>query len=303
MSESYYEIAVNELGANREEVDYLTNKAPILKMLPMISTTDGLKHMYEVLIAADAAEIVGFDGELVELDAETDIEQVDLTAFGGKMQAGEDVINKFGGAGSYFGKKMIPVLKKTGQDMESSIVYNSFRSFAITNSNYESALGSANTNYSMMAVTFEPGEIGGLYDPQGFGDGKVFDVELFNNGGLYEFTKNGKIMAGRGQRIKTYFGMQLANPRYISALVNIDIVNNLDDLTETLIDNMLYNAYENENTFIFMHPKLLVAMGKFKASKLNMATNDNDFNTKITNWNGTPIITSRNFLEGTEANV
>ena len=109
-----------------------------------------------------------------------------------------------------------------------------------------------------------------------------------------------------GMRLKTYFGLQLANADYVSAIVNCDIVNDKESArtfpTAMMIDDLLVNAKAGQNTFIFCHPKVKSYLGS--TCKLDrISVQGNGFSTVIDAWNGVPIVTSFNFENGTEENV
>ena len=301
---AFYELAIEKANKQAVMVDALTEESPILAALPMEATTDGLKNVYEEVVAIDAAEAVDYDAALSELNADTKLEESTLSKFGGKMTIGEDKANAFGGPASYFGKRMPLILRETGSAIEKSIIYNNIRAYAFAQGKLVNAGGDQNANYSILAVKWSPGETTGLYDPAGFGNGKVFDIMPINGGNLYEIDSDGVL--GYGQRLATYFGIQLANPRYVAGIANIDpaIADDAAMVTEAQMDQLLLNVRANPaNTAIYMHPAMLTELYRYKSSKLQMFIQDGDVNRRIDMWNGIPIITSYNFLPKTETNV
>ena len=115
-------------------------------------------------------------------------------------------------------------------------------------------------------------------------------------------------MLGYGQRFATYFGVQIANMNHLSSIMNID----LDDdgsggykhlPTEMQIDDALDDARAGAGTMILCHPKVKRALGKYKSAKLSTQVADKNFNKIVDFWDDIPIITSRNFLKGTEPKV
>ena len=188
---------------------------------------------------------------------------------------------------------------------EHSILYDGFRAFALKNGNVQSAGGSGSRNYTILCVHYVPGEITGVYDPAGFGDGKTFDLTPIAGGNLY---KNAEGRLVYGMRLKTYFGLQLANPDYVSAIVNCDIES--DDAsartfpTMRQMDKLLIDARAGQNTFIFCHPAVKAYLGTTcKLEHMSLVVGDTGFSTQIEAWNGVPIVTSFNFDNGTETAV
>ena len=300
----FREIAINMATKQTNMVNNLLEEAPVVGAMPVEPSTHGLHNVYEELTSVSGAGMVDMDGELSTVDATTELKQTDLSILGGVMFVGEDKARKFGGAAAYFAKKTPFILRKTGEDLEKAILYNNLRAYAIENGKARSSGGSSAKNYSILAVTWTPGEVSGLYDPSGFGRKEIMDILPINGGNVYESTIGGKKILGYGVRMKSYLGIQLANPRYISTLVNID----LDSATikpplATDMDRLLLDARQNNSTVLYMHPRVLTYLYTYKDARLQMAPDMNDINRVVASWYGTPIITSYNFNNGLEADV
>lgn len=305
MATSLYEIALGPERSQLAVVDAITCEAPILKNLPMEPSSHGLWNVYESMKDVTGGDIVDLDSPLPSVETESELQQTDLSIIGGEMEVGEDTARKLGGPAAYFAKKATPVLRKTGMSAEHSILYDGFRAFALKNGNVQSAGGSGSRNYTILCVHYVPGEITGVYDPAGFGDGKTFDLTPIAGGNLY---KNAEGRLVYGMRLKTYFGLQLANPDYVSAIVNCDIES--DDAsartfpTMRQMDKLLIDARAGQNTFIFCHPAVKAYLGTTcKLEHMSLVAGDTGFSTQIEAWNGVPIVTSFNFDNGTETAV
>lgn len=319
INNTFREVAINLSSKQPELVDYLLEDAPILEMIPFQPTSSGLNHVYEELKEVTGAGLTDLDGELTNVDTTTELKQTALSILGGTIEVGEDKAKQFGSAGAYFAGKIPSVLRKTGSDTETSILYNSLRAAAIAaRSNTDltgrldhaiSATGSANTNYSIICVKWEPGAVTGLYDPNGFGRGMLFDMEAINGGDLYYTKQSAYKTLGYGMRMKSYFSLLTANPRNIATIVNIDISdanptnwklptsNQMDDIIDAV------RGQTGGSTMLLMHPKVRSALGNFKEAKLSTYTTDGNYSRTFDAWNGIPIIQSYNFLRGSEANV
>lgn len=301
MPNTFREIAIQNAVKQTVLIDSLLEESPIIAGMPMEASTHGLSNVFEKITSVTGAGMVDMDAPLGTMDAKTELMQKDLSIIGGQMFVGEDMAKKFGGATAYFNKKLPLALKNTGMDIEASIIYNSLRAFTIDEGKAESAGGSSNINYSIVAVTWTRGEITGLYDAEGFGNGKVFDVSPINGGNLYANTDG---VLGYGVRVKSYMGIQLANNRYVSSIVNIDLDSATPKpVTDVMMDNLLLKCRNNTSTVIYMHPRVLTHLFTYKASKLMMNISDTNVNRVIAYWNGVPIVTSYNFLDALESNV
>lgn len=298
----FRELAIANATKQPQMVDSLLEEAPIVAGIPMQASSHGFHNLFEEVTDVTGAGLVDIDDELPTVDANGELKQKDLSILGGTIFVGEDKAMKFGGASAYFASKEPLIMKKTGEDLESSILYNNLRAYAIEQGKATSIGGNANVNFSILAVTWTAGEMTGLYDPSGYGDGKMFDVQPINGGNLFEKTINNKTILGYAVRYKSTLGIQTANSRYISTLVNIDLANDKKP-TGAQIDRMLIDARQNQSTVLYMHPIILAYLFEQKASSLQVFNSDTGIDRRIVTWNGTPIVTSYNFLNATEANV
>jgi len=307
LTEFFRDVAIKNAPKQAVMVDALTEEAPILSGLPIEAASHGLSNVYEEVSEIDAGDIVDLDEALPSVNANSELHQTDLSVLGGKIKVGEDKAKKYGGAPVYFAKKMPSILRSTGNAMESGLFYNNFRAYASANSNLIDGGGSSDVNYTFMCVHYVPGEVTGLYDADGFGNGKVFDLKPINGGEIYE-DSDGVIVYGL--RMKTYFGIQLANARYVSGIVNNDITNDAPAgtrtfATQTMMDDMILQARGAVGTtFIYCHPKAKAYLGSiYKLDKLQLVNGDNQVNSVVDAWNGIPIIGTYNVLNGTETDV
>lgn len=303
----FRELSVNAADAQRPMVDALLEEAPVMASLPMMPSSHGLSNVFEELLDVTGAGAVDLDEALPEVATESKLKQVDLKVLGAIMTVGEDKAKKFGGARAYFANNYGPVLKKTGSDMEKALIYNTFRSAAIANNTTGdpkviNAGGSGSANFSVVAVHYAPNEVVGLYDPTGFGNGKVFDISAVNNGALF-LDKNGRLVFG--VRLKSYFGVQVANRRYVSAIVNADYAATTPKpVTAAMMDGLIEACRGRpENTVIYMHPHVLTQLQDVKGGIMQVTERTKNIDRTFIAWNGVEIVTTYNMLRGTEATV
>jgi len=175
---TFREVAIEACPKQAGIVDAITEDAPILSNLNMEEASDKVWHVHEKLVDIAAATLVDLDATLPTVGSNTELEQTNLNLIGGIIACGEDKGNVYpGGVDAYFAKKLPSVLKQTGQNVEQTLFYNNFRAYALANDKVVDAGGSSGANYTMMCVTFAPGEMTGLYSPEQWGDGKAFDFE------------------------------------------------------------------------------------------------------------------------------
>lgn len=309
MKNLFVELAIKSAteGGQRNLVDYISEDAPILGALPISATNAGLSATYEVLTDVDSVPLQELDAPLTSVDAASRIEQVQLKNWAAKMVVGEDKLMTLGygkDAASYFMDRAEAVFRATGGRIDKTI-YDSLKAYAVANYATDSSRvincsGNNNTNYSIVAVKWVTSDISGLYNPAGWGNGKVFDIEKLNGGNLYE-DSNG--VAVYGTRVKLNLGLKLANPRFVTSIVNIDKGADLGTLTLDVKLSQLIEECRGADA-IYMHPTLKRMIGsEFKGAFVQMPMNSTEINYMVDTWDGVPIITSYNLSKGAESNV
>lgn len=294
-----------------KQVDSITEDSPILSMLPFEEASHDLWNVYEEIEDITGPGFVDLDDALPVVNVDTKLKKQDLSIMGGVAQVPEDTAQLHGGAPKYFSKKQPALLRKAGMTAEYAILYNMIRAHAIAGNNKIDAAGSSNTNHSILAVRFVTGECTGLYSPKGFKNGAMLDVKAYNNGALMDIvvSRNGTNVTVPGFKIryKGYFGFQIASTKVVGGIFNVDRVSATKKLpTATQIDDLLALVRaNNSSTFLLMHPKLLSNLKDIRGNGNRISVSAADINNPviIDRWDRIPIVTSYNFLDGTEANV
>lgn len=282
-----------------KQVDQITEKTPILDIWPFEQATHGLWTVYEEVSSVQGPGFVDMDAVLPDIGVDSDLKKIDLSIMGGKIFVPEDRAKLLGGRAAYFAKKMPTINKQAGMTTEIALLYDNIRRYALATSGRAlSAGGSSNTNYSMLFVRFESGITTGLYSPDGFKQGAMLHTMAINGGNLYE---NANGVLGYGLRQKGYFGMQIADPKTVYAIVNIDSSHRP---TEDQIDDALAMVRADEgNTYIFCHKRCQNLLNQYKEDRLEIRVNEKHFGRSFTHWDNVPFVNSYNFYEGTEANA
>ena len=309
LNNTWREVAINNAsGAQKAMVDYTTEDAPLFASVPTEPTSDGLQDVYEVLTSADFIPNQELDAPLQMVDTATRLEQTNLGNWACKIEVGEDKLMTMKMSDdAYYAMKTPEILRQTGGKL-SRTVYDQLKAYAYNNQTVEGIAdrvilaggAGANDNYSISAVKWVGGQTTGLYNAGGWGNGKVFDVKKLYGGDL---GLNSEGVACYSSRIKLNSGLKLANPRYVTSLVNITADGNLATMgLDDKISQMIEEARGAD--VLYMHPTLKRLIGSaFKLEKIQLVNADRDINSLVDSWDGVPIITDYNLLKGTEALV
>lgn len=274
-------------------------QAPILDVIPFQEASHGLWNMYEDVMDVQGAGWVAMNAPLPGVDVTSQLRKVDLSILGGEVEVPEDTANMFGGREKYFARKLPKVLRRSGMDAEQRILYDNFRAWALDKGRATSAGATSGGTYSILAVRFYEGETCGLYSPECFKQGALLDTQPINGGDLYKAASGAyQGVLVYGLRIKAYLGMQIGNPNSVAAVVNI---NSSNIPTEAMIDDMLASVRASAgSTYLFMHERARNLLMQYKSNALQISPGGRDFDRQITHWNGIEIVTSYNFMDGSE---
>lgn len=264
---SFYSIATECADLNsatsavqRTVIDELTAESPMLSSLPFEQSSHAYHNLAERLTDVKGVEIVDLDGQLPVMDIETQLVQSDLTPIGGKIIMPEDKMIRYGGKEQYLAKRLPVLMRHSGGKIEKSLFLQNFLGAAVEFGNAYSVMASPvddTNNQAMVAVTWTPGEMSGLFSPlpyQAPNLGEVFNLQWLNGGNRYEYPINGIDVTVYGVTVKTLIGMQLGNTQKLSALVNI----RNDNLpTPNQLVTLIESARGGASTRIYCSPSLM----------------------------------------------
>jgi hypothetical protein len=293
-----------ELSKKQETlVNSLVENSPLLAILPFEEATHHLFHAYEDVQEITAGDFIDIDGDVPDVGIESALLRTDLSIIAGKDIAGIDKVNQYGGLSKYTEKRMPSVIESTGMKTDRTLYYNLFRQNAIDYGNVQefATPSTGSTGYSITAIRFQRGVCTGLFDPTGFGDGKILDTKFINKG--EEFLDGDKFV--QGWHLRGYTGGLVASSKNVAAIVNIDIDEvGTDTTVPDIIDEMLLQCRSGMgDTVLVMHPRVKNKLRAFKGEKLQINVAEKSFSRNIDVWEGVPIIEDYNLLEGTEALV
>ncbi|WP_308620863.1 major capsid protein [uncultured Desulfovibrio sp.] len=292
------EIALDKAKKRPELVDYLTEESPILAMLKFIPATHGLWNVEEVLSRVEGPSFVDLGEPLPGMMAETNLRQTYVSVLGGEMEVAKDKADQFGGAAKYFARRESAILKKAGMDTELAIWRDHWRKAALK-AGLVTKGGATSKCYTVMVVRFDKEINIGIYDPNGFNQGRLVDITPINGGNLYHL-RSQKDVLGYGVEYRGRFGWQnLAPERAVHAIVNVTAAK-LPSLVQ-LEDAIAAVRGTAENTYIFGNHKILQkTMSAIKKEYLQMTVNDGSMKTAIGDINGVRVVGSYNLPDGTE---
>jgi hypothetical protein len=294
---------LSDLYAKKQptQVDSLTEDAPILAMFPWEPASHNMWNVYASVASVTGPSFVDLNKALPTISMDSDIKQFDLAKMGGQMTVPFDTAQNWpGGAAGYFANQTPSILREGGASAEQSILYNTLRAYAIANGyalEPASPVGDS-ANYSLLAVRFVPGVTTGLYNPLGFAQGAMLESVPINGGAVYDI---GSGIYGFGMMLVGYFGVQVADPRTVGTIVNIQPTKIPTAMQMDDIISMVRGT--PANTYLFMHPRTQAMIQSLKDGYMQMTVNENGINRVVAAWNGIPIVTSYNFYNGTEPDV
>lgn len=296
MAKTLKEISTAYCTRQPHQIDYVLESAPLLERIPFMATSRGLMHFFEKVRSVDAAGFVGIDESLPVADVDTEVESRTLGIMGFKIRGGVDtvkLVTKGGTFAEYLAMKSPKVMTASGMALEQKIARLA-KVYAARNGRLIDAGGTGDATYTIMAFRLLEGELCGLYDPNGFGQGAFFTTLLLNGGELYEDPSSGKDLYGASFR--SYVDFMMENPACVSGIANIEA----DKLTPAMVDDMLMNvrAGDQGTTIIVAHPKALQFLNSMKNP---FSTQGNTISTAVDSWNGVPILADWNFMGAEEA--
>ena len=172
----------------------------------------------------------------------------------------------------------------------------------------QNAGGENSANYSLLVVRFDDVNFTGLYSPLCFKRDTFLDMKPINNGSLYKNSDSSSKyynVLGYGLRMKTFMGVRMLSHRNIAAIVNID-AEEATPLTRQMVEKALLSARVGEagKSMILCHPRvklILEDVGKIQHIQTEYGQKAADF--RLETWDGVNIVTSYNFMDGTEADI
>lgn len=284
-------------------VDNLLEEAPILTHLKWKAATHGIKNVAEELVDIKGAGFVNFNAPLSRAEMSTNLREFPVHTLGCVIEVPKDTASQLGGKEKYFADREPKFLKKAGVDTEVSLFYNYWLQEAIAANEVIKTGATNGKGYTILAVRFDEDCNVGIYDPEQFSSGYFMQRELLNGGNLYTLPDGPyKGVNGYGVELRGRFGWQLLQAKkYVAAIVNVQ---KGKAPTRDQLDDLLAMVHAgNGNTFLFMHEKAKIySVNQYKenVSQITIVDSETKVNTNVASWNGVPIVTSYNLVDGEE---
>lgn len=291
----------------------LVNENNMLAAIPVKPATHGIYNVYSNTTMIDQLAEVDFDQELPTVGVSFELGQANLAKIGGTLAMPQDAASLMGGYRQYANDRLPKIIASAGNAHESRLYYNGFLKRAIETGNYASAGGATpNKQFSMVAVHFDMDSTVGLYNPYSLNNGKLFTVTALNGGNEYKVPALNNAI-GKEIAIYMHYGLQLADERYVKAIVNIEPSQDTNDPdkikglpTGMMIDDLINDVRGNSgNTVIFCNPIITRYLGlKYNLGKRTVTdANNANVSYEIYTWSDIAFVTSHNIFKGTEAVV
>jgi hypothetical protein len=310
MASTLVDIATEKAPTQRVMIDLLTEESPFLARMPMEPCSDDNINKFERLTSVDSAKMVNLDESLPVVTSETELDSTTISRFGGILRAGKNLIDLFpGGKNSYYAKKLNPVLRESGNQLEETLLYNTFIKAAIDAGNVIDCGGStADKQNTILVIKWGEGEVNGLYNSKLANSGKMFNIEDLSSGDKYEWYNpvSGKTEMVYGRFIESFMGAQVAKDRNVFVLQNIDLTLSAGEYAalpeeaemNTALDSVRANPV---NTEIWAASAVISALGvEYSGASVNTLPTSGERKNIIRMWNDIPMYSSYNFRQNAE---
>lgn len=305
-----------ENARGRKQIDDITEAAPILQRMPFEKSTDGLFHKITRVEQVDSFGInKPMDAPITGVTMSRSIEQITLGIIDALLTVGVDYASQIpGNAAGYFKQQTPVLLRKLGMDYETATLYQGYLPYALQ-MNAQAAPGDevifdaggvTSTNYSIIAVRYSEGEFGGIYDPAMFDRDALVKEDAVTGGKMYLDKDNRPVY---GMTFKGHLGNLMATKRNVGAIVNISAKADATagGLTPEMIEHLLLSVRVGTpgKTYLLCHPQVRVYLNKIgKTNHIQTSySGDRKVDAGLDSWGGAEIISSYNFLPGTEARI
>lgn len=310
MKNTLKDLAVFLQKKQQTVLNTLIEENPLIASVPMKAASHDLYNVYSKASSINGMQEVDYDEELPTVGISFELGQARLGKIGGTLAMPHDAAMEMGGYSKYANDRLPQIIAEAGNAQEVRIYYKGLLAKAIATGNIMKAGGTtADKQYSMIAVHWDEGSTTGLYNAKDLSNGKLFAQLPLNNGAEYK-VKDLNYAIGKEIASWIQFGLQLADDRYVKAIVNIEPSQNATDEdkidglpTGMQIDDLITSVRgDPSNTIIYCHPALLRLLGlKYKLEKKTITDSSTNVTYTIAQWLDIPFITSHNIIWGKES--
>lgn len=308
-------LTIAQKSSNQNNLTYsadLTKKSGILKTMWWQKANSGLKHRWQMATDLPNGEFRQINSGISPADVVSQSGTTDLMCLESMHQADRDIIDNYpGGLKQYIADKSAGFLYGMGANFSRQLIYgteNENSGFTglkqkaeETGNIIELSTGETGNDFtSIIAVRWAVDECSGLFDSESIEKGLV-NINLQNEGKWLYKTINNREYPVYQFSYHGWFGMQAVGNNNVAVINGIKDTTNgcpkADDI-DKLLDMVL--AETDGSTFLYMNRKAKRLLNKLKNEKIQLASFDTDWGSKLDSWNGVPIIVDDNILS-TEA--
>lgn len=317
-NDTLQQIAIKYSDVQQKLINTLFKETRFLERMPWIKSVHGLYNKFEEVTDVQGAGFREFNAPNVEMGIKSIVKREDVGIIAGDMSVSEETAlllcdgsTTDGGeaAERYFRKRTGIILNNAGQQTEKHFIYNVlYKKMAQYNKSADAgertmfnAGGTGSANWSIFAIRQEAEGNCGFYSPIGKNEDELMSMEWYNDGALHKISSGenaGK--AGYEAAWKAYIGYQLAMPKYLGGIFNIDP--SADKMvTADMIDDLLDAIHANpSDTVLVMARGMQTKLGRLKFPAIRVGNEDRTLDSRIDEWQGIKIIGTETMLRGTE---
>ena len=323
-NDTLQQIALKYSATQQKLVNTLMKETRFLSCVPWIKSVHGLFNKFEEVTDVTGAGFREFNAPNVEMDIKSIIKQEDVGIIAGDMSVSEETAlllcdgsTTDGGqaAERYFAKRTPIILNKAGQATELHFIYEvlykkmwQYNKLVGSDEGKRTMInagGSSNANWSIFAIRQEAEGNCGFYSPIGKNKNELMAMEWYNGGELHKIASgqnSGK--AGFEAAWKAYIGYQVAMPKYLGGIFNIDPKAEGKMVTADMLDDLLDAIHASPaDTVLVMARGMQTKLGRLKFPAIRVGNEDRTLDSRIDDWQGVKIIGTETMLRGTESNT
>lgn len=294
MTSGFFAVATSK-GMNPDTilVDSLTSQSPLLKHMQWSQANRSIQHTYRDIATIEGVDTFELDGALPDMKVTFNLNNVNLTPFGGRMELGEDTARLMGNPDVFFREQSILLAREAGQKLEKSVFERIVATAIEKNKVFCMSETPSTTGVTIAVVSWNPYETCGLFSPR-YDRGEFFELEKYHKGAVYPNRQGVNVF---GAYAKFMAGLLLANPKSYAVLRNVPVDTEGKDFPKkfaTAMADVIDAANPNENCTVIMprayKVKLAAAVSTHQTAN-TLLSFDPQFNLRIV---GVPVIGSPN---------
>jgi hypothetical protein len=297
------DIAMNQAKTQQNIVDDVVENTIVLGRMPVIEASHQLSHQHKSVESVTGLSLgEDFSPTPTSVDAQNKLSKTDMKFAIGTYYANIQDVEVYGSSADYIAEEFPTILKRSGQNFETNLLYYGLRAKAIADNNYQTMqTSSASTGmYSIIAARLLPQETCLLVNNLSNIGEQLVTVEAMWDGGIGVHPSTGKPVYGWTM----YGSLQVLTASIYgqAAIANIDSSNvpGVEELN-VLAEQIRVGSNAGSPVMI-MNPAVKYQISKsVKFDKIQTSSTDNNVSTIMDSYNNIPILSGYTMASGTEA--